>query len=105
MTFSHTEIISPSPWRVESGEIAHQPVLYLVRDSRGRLIAKGAWHGSNDECFPLQDEMEANIRLIAAAPDLLWAAKFMLAARDSKASIDAVIALRDAIAKAEGRRL
>lgn len=44
-----------------------------------------------------------NALLIAAAPELLAGAKAMLAARDGKASIDAVIALRDAIAKAEGR--
>lgn len=48
-------------------------------------------------------DSRANALLISAAPDLLAGAKAILAARSGQQSIDAIIQLRNAIAKAEGR--
>jgi hypothetical protein len=79
---SHT----PGPWRVD-------PTHELCIESD---------HG-NIGLVNLARHSAADARLIAAAPDLLVGAKAILAARDGKASMDAIIRLRDAIARAEGR--
>lgn len=58
-------------------------------------------HKDSSQAF--RDRAVPDARLIAAAPDLLAGAKAILAARSGQQSVDAVIQLRDAIAKAEGR--
>lgn len=87
---------TPAPW--SCAQIWRGPETKVHAEVDGRRVALA-------EVFTMHEagEKEANARLICAAPDLLAAAKSMLAARSGQASIDAVIALRDAIAKAEGR--
>ncbi len=88
--------ISATPWNVGG---TFMPYSDNPRQNVWSQTPPGAQSGHvvAKDCTP------ADARLITAAPDLLAAAKSMLAARDGKASLDAVIALRNAIAKAEGR--
>lgn len=55
------------------------------------------------DCTNYDNLCSSCTRTADAAPALLAGAKAMLAARDGKASMDAILSLRDAIAKAEGR--
>ena len=78
-------------------EGAGSPILIAsVYSDEGETVAHSPTYISPEEA-------EANARLIAAAPDLLAGAKAFLAAFTGPASIDAVMALREAVAKAEGR--
>lgn len=90
---------TPGPWRWN-----HFPdnESYL-EDSHSASVIEGSIVTADNE------EREANARLIAAAPDLLEAARYVIedavsdmpaTARVTKISLDA---LRAAIAKAEGR--
>lgn len=85
-TTTHT----PGPWTVRLSELFDGH--YIVSEVEDRS--------------PDEDEDYANARLIAAAPDLLAAAKFAADALDDHvgdAVRRSVYTLLDAIAKAEGR--
>lgn len=85
---------TPAPW-----EISHEPPRWIIQSTSVPIGARAvAWLvGDYLECAP-------NARLIAAAPDLLAAAKALLVSDDIHSwDTPATIALRAAIAKAEGR--
>lgn len=64
----------------------------------------GAKQDQIGQCHGYDDEVVANAHLFAAAPDLLAAAKALLMSPDITSwDTKATIALRAAIAKAEGR--
>jgi hypothetical protein len=91
---------TPGPWKVEPGGFVGGPV------GKGRVCQ--TWNKFEQD-FP---NAEANARLIAAAPDLLSAAKAKLAACRMDGGCESVqddeycsyecVALASAIAKAEG---
>jgi len=89
-----------------SSEAKHTPGPWNIRDARGLLMGQSESAGS-----PLRDpEVEANARLIAAAPDLLAALKtclHYLPAQSRSVYKAAHVAAHEkalaAIAKAEGR--
>lgn len=99
---SHT----PGPWSVNT---AHEdPQFQSVSDKDGRTIADIAYHKFTETHYPLRAESEANARLIAAAPELLDAAKWALnfitnTERSYGIELDASAKLRSAIDNAEGR--
>ena len=91
---------TPGPWHYQEDSDAYT---HIVRGPTGKIIASTAQNSSG--------EAEANARLIAAAPNLLSAAKRMLEAVRSKDPAEpgtqrpdggAVMSLKGAIAKAEG---
>lgn len=79
---------TPGPW----SQHGHFPC--LIVGSAGSLVARS---DTTDFERDRSVENEANARLIAAAPELLEAAKAYLAKKTGRAPLDA------AIAKAEGR--
>lgn len=91
---------TPGPWNLEAGRsiVTSSGAFYL---SYGKDKASGAPHFSNF-C-----ELDANARLIAAAPDLLAALEYLLpiAEKNVETSFgkDAVRIARAAIAKAKGK--
>jgi len=91
---SHT----PGPWRAIKAEV--------VSDAGG-LVAD-AWTGTTGDYAELtpQDRVgfrHANARLIAAAPDLLAAAKTFFLCKDPADCSECINRFRSAIDKAEGR--
>jgi hypothetical protein len=88
---SHT----PGPWDVDDDTME---IFSITPGHSTGWIAKVL--GNDDNGRPLTpDEMAANARLIAAAPDLLAACKLALTAGDQQY---VQFILRDVIAKAEG---
>ena len=83
---------TPGPWHVEDGQS-----IYAKDGACVRLIAK--CHAGHRE------ERDANARLIAAAPDLLYAANWALERLEEihGESNPVVAQLRAAIDKAEGK--
>lgn len=59
---------TPGPWRTERR--IHS---VSVMAEKRLLVVSTSWHSFERDCYPLQDEAEANARLIAAAPDMLEA--------------------------------
>jgi hypothetical protein len=99
MTTKHT----PGPWRTTrklgySGHAAAEYYIYAENTNDGRSLAVA--HIKKSTVQP----MEANARLIAAAPDLLAALQALLAVSSacSDEETEAVIYARAAIAKARG---
>lgn len=90
---------TPGPWRV--GKARYGEHWANIHASAWEGFARVVVRMEGDDHD--QKDGIANARLIAAAPELLAGAKAILAARSSQQSVDAVIQLRDAIAKAEGR--
>lgn len=80
-----------SPW----GDISGQGKMRSIR-AQGKTIAEAVAGDSIEE-------IEANARLIAAAPDLLTACKAIMNAETRKQHELAVREVEKAIAKAEGR--
>jgi hypothetical protein len=86
---------TPGPWRASEG----WPSDVWHVDMPGRAYSIGVSRADNDDDMTV-DEVQANARLIAAAPDLLAAAKLVLEAGDQEY---VKFIVRDAISKAEGR--
>lgn len=92
------------PWIVAYDPINGWPIsIYSPRNMHvpggvGTIVRK------NGIGFPSSSSAAANARLIAAAPDLLMAARLILASAQSISpeQTDALAALQAAIAKAEG---
>lgn len=90
MTHEHT----PGPWRATKERRGREQTTLDIRDGDGRQVAMcNGYVAQNDE-----EEAFANARLIAAAPDLLAAAKMVMENPGHKA----IAMLEAAIAKAEG---
>lgn len=114
------QLHTPGPWKIEidgtnSGRWPHIRTTGPYFDDGSertiaeleciRVVSKGRrWQKTPDA-----DEIEANASLIAAAPELLAACKFvqkyfaMLAEKDKPIATQLTQALESAIAKAEGR--
>ena len=101
--------ITPGPWEVtEDGEgiFAREEDIRIVNQMLGHAC-------SGDNLDRTDEELEANARLIAAAPDLLMAAGRIARSQecvsdcsphpDAGLHVCMVCALKAAIAKAEGR--
>ena len=89
---------TPGPWHVEGQYVFSPPVASNPICATGRHLGQAI------------EEVEANARLIAAAPDLLGALRFILAFYepgqrhlDTEAWKQAEGGARAAVAKAEGR--
>jgi hypothetical protein len=95
---------TPGPWRTHAwGDLPNSPdVNYEILSGDDTAIASIDLAFDDDTGDPKveADEMAANARLIAAAPDLLAAAKLVLEAGDQEY---VKFIVRDAISKAEGR--
>jgi hypothetical protein len=98
------------PWCVEAvmSNRRNDIVLdYEVPDAGSPVLLASTYDDDDDDIampgYISPAEAEANALVMAAAPELLAAAQALLAARDDKASIDGLLALREAVAKAEGR--
>ena len=88
MTHSHT----PGPWHRNIKAGGKYPVIFSGR-SQHVAIACQQQHG---------DETEANIDLIAAAPDLLNALRFILADENSTLDYETRLIIGNVINKATG---
>lgn len=109
---------TPGPWRLETttkGVFTSSAVLQRVVTIPviGKHVGSGVYLSKHVENKDAPDHDEANARLIAAAPDLLEAAKFTLENIDHDAckpdrqpprkDLCPACDLQKAIAKAEGR--
>ena len=89
---------TPGPWEIGNREGEHLPIL----DSAGNYLALADFENVANNA----DKVDANARLIAAAPDLLKAVQFIADSIDcgnyaaNSASIEGYV--RAAIAKATG---
>ena len=91
MKHTHTHTHTPGPWRYAPGEIVYGP--------SGETVASCRFVTN------FKDTNVANMRLVAAAPDLLAALKAMMNRYGDKSEhpfCDASISARAAIVKAEG---
>lgn len=117
---------TPGPWRYEIGRVTPHATAFGFgvfpvkgRDglpdgiSQRALTSGNLYEHGNFEFFYGPEEIEANARLIAAAPDLYDALRNMMGAFDnpvrrvnfaSDFADEAINTARAAIAKAEGRR-
>ncbi len=108
--------VTPGPWKFYKGKLRpkfSQVMIIEIRDKTGKSIVK--WTGFDGVNLP-KKEIEANTRLMAAAPELLEACKLMYAAWEqlmpnlAKGVVQdyelvltkAPVACSKAIAKAEG---
>ncbi len=85
------------PWGRNIKPASKYPIVYAGRNTHVAQVLKAGL---------TEDEVEANCSLIAAAPDLIEAAKLVLDARALGDRDDEAVALgklQDAIAKAEGK--
>lgn len=93
MTNKHT----PGPWDIEVEECR------TFITGEGRQLAKILLtHANNDEYSEHLVRAKANVRLIAAAPDMLAALEKLLNALPSATTHPAIKTARTAIAKAKG---
>lgn len=108
MSAKHT----PGPWHRNIRPASKYPTVWSGRNTHVAAICPGAPRGSGNGCTMSEEEQEANINLIAAAPDLLVAARkadqFLDHYKASFAGVCAhtqamMDALKAAIAKAEGQ--
>lgn len=89
---------TPGPWETEENSYGNEIDVYPVKDGPPPI---GRWAEiCTVKDYENDEEMRANARLIAAAPDLLEAAHNALAGGVPK---EIAVALRLAISKAEGR--
>ncbi len=86
---------TPGPWSVGRLDLNEQRKIF---GSSHELVATAAW-----ELDSQHPTMEANARLIAAAPDLLDAARAVVGNANHDCLLDAIADCRHAIAKAEGK--
>ena len=93
---------TPGPWRYEGAEVwATAPMRFNLTTAGTPMIATLCKHEDADGGFPV----EANARLIAAAPELLEALEEMVKAgefEDWDGRCDCIADARAAIAKATG---
>ena len=91
---------TPGPWRMWTKE---------MQDDQGKVVGTLSWEIEDDSTTPAapiatiyhwDDHAEANAALIAAAPDLLNAARAVMAQEDGYMDT-----LAEAIAKAEGQEV
>ncbi len=87
----------PGPWVWNGKDMPFAD----IEDARGNVIAGMVYNGGHPQVAS-RDEMLANARLIAAAPELLDALRLVLAHDGALTGADWT-AIRAAIAKAEGR--
>ncbi|MBD3844289.1 hypothetical protein IED13_01165 [Bosea sp. SSUT16] len=66
------------PWRVKRTDTT-----YYVESAEGVRVLSTSWHGHIRKPYPLKGEAFANANLAAAAPDLVEAAKDVIASRSS----------------------
>lgn len=99
---------TPGPWKAVIWKHPGHSDTVCVKDSDGREII--AWTGFDGvDCT--KAEIRANARLAAAAPDLLAAARVVLAGMNARIDaadgltpvFDGIAALHDAIGKAGGQ--
>lgn len=104
MSAQHT----PGPWHRNIPPASKYPTVWAGRNTHVAAISPGAPRRSGNGCSMSEEEQEANINLIAAAPEILAALKVMVEAY-GEAEVDAadqpsmVREAMRAIAKAEGR--
>lgn len=84
---------TPGPWEREAGSGLHPSI--IRQGGRGAIIAEAYW---DRDLMDGTDEVDANVALIAAAPDLYEAAETALAT----CSPFAAEKIRSALAKARG---
>jgi selenophosphate synthetase-related protein len=88
---------TPGPWDVYAGKMKNGD--RIINDGEGTPVAYAADYNE----YAKDDQVDANARLIAAAPDLLEAAQDALTAFQSgRNGSAAMVLLAAAIAKAEG---
>ena len=74
---------TPGPWKFYKGKLRpkfSQVMIIEIRDKTGKSIVK--WTGFDGVNLP-KKEIEANARLMAAAPELLEALKTLITALDN----------------------
>lgn len=104
MAAQHT----PGPWHRNIPPASKYPTVWSGRNTHVAAISPGAPRGSGNGATMSEEEQEANINLIAAAPDLLAALTWFINDIDGDHTVmlefdQAVTNARAAIAKAEGR--
>lgn len=67
------QCVSPGPWKAR---LSKTEFSYGIWDGKGRYLAGGSWNETGVS-FPPRLESGANLRLMAAAPELLAALKEM----------------------------
>jgi hypothetical protein len=102
---------TPGPWKRYKRRLRPNigPVIREVQTRDGKAVVH--WGGFDGVNMP-KAEIDANVRLMAAAPELLVAAKLALEYFDrcvmscdpDEEEVEEAAALRAAIAKAEGRQ-
>lgn len=96
-TTAHT----PGPWHRNIPPAAKYPTVWAGRNTHVAVVVRGAPQRSgNGETMP-DDEVEANINLIAAAPDLLETVKVLLKKHEAHHNSIEHSAARALVAKVE----
>lgn len=103
MAAQHT----PGPWHRNIPPASKYPTVWAGRNTHVAAISPGAPRRSGNGCSMSEEEQEANINLIAAAPELLAALVNLVELCEhvfvKPNENDELTAARLAIAKAEGR--
>ena len=73
---------TPGPWHRNIKPARKYPTVWAGRNTHIAAVVAGAPHGSGNGETMSDEEMEANIDLIAAAPEMLEALERLLAAAD-----------------------
>jgi hypothetical protein len=95
---------SPGPWRV-TDEINRFSGGEVIRPNKGDGIDSPVAFVCDFNRYDRDEERQANARLIAAAPELLEAARLVVEHQDHEEDCDGgcIDMLREAIAKAEAQ--
>ena len=92
---------TPGPWLQSHRQTGPEAWNTQVYDEAGRTIATLAWYPVTLTGGLIGTAREANARLIAAAPDLLEACRYIVEAGETGDEETAIAKARAALAKAE----
>lgn len=90
------------PWRVRSTETIHLIEAEALKSFTGTRVFVAEIHFWSNGHGPSREQALANAHLIAAAPDLLEACRYIVEAGETGDEMRAIELARAALSKAEG---